>query len=200
MLVGHQTGGGSPPLATCVIQAGLIDACAPLASAAYLAFTKEAYMRLSATTYQRRVNEQHVQMMLWLLPVVHAVFFFFAIYVGLSDLSLVGRGVGDLFCYVDHLGPSNSTGVAVLLFIVTGMGVAFYTAFFLWREKIQILRVKEKGVVLALPLFMRTAISSAIGGVSAMLAMALIMASNSLTTLFWTPIPPLSVALIFGFQ
>ncbi|KAJ7227250.1 hypothetical protein GGX14DRAFT_629030 [Mycena pura] len=133
LLLGQHTG-PEPPLPICTLQAGLIYAGPPLLACAGLLFVVELYMRLSAIVMSRKVNENFIYWMLWILPIVHTVDFWVAIMHGLADIHTISRDPSGLYCHITQKVPTTFTGVLTGIFVALMFVVESVTIVLMLRD------------------------------------------------------------------
>ncbi|KAJ6619800.1 hypothetical protein B0H10DRAFT_1148285 [Mycena sp. CBHHK59/15] len=210
LLLGHQSG-PEPPFSLCVFQAGLIYAAPATVAAAGLAFVVELYLRLSSVLSQVQVNERHVTILLFMSPLAHLIVFWVAIFTGLAhppgpgSPSIVARSSSGLYCNINSSTPTTVTGVSVILFLAMMIITEVYTVVYLWRKRIGFRGVTIACRIFPLPLFIRTATYTFLGGLGIILVDILMNSSASgskdkFAVMDLLAIIPLSVALVFGSQ
>ncbi|KAK7016363.1 hypothetical protein R3P38DRAFT_1404345 [Favolaschia claudopus] len=204
LLLGQQTG-AEPNLPICLLSASLIYAGPPLVACSGVLLVVELYLRLRSTILSKTVNETLVSLMLWVLPIVHALSSWVTLLTGLSDISSIRRDPTGLYCHVEHPGPTLTTGVLVavfqvLMFIFEGLSIRL-----LVKKRMSIRHVRINSRDFPSSLFFRTAMYTFIGGL--VVITVLIMNTTSTTRSIGSyimvnllAIMPLLVAVVFGTQ
>jgi len=206
LLFGRQHNGPEPPLPICTLQAGLIYAGPPLLTCAGLLFVIELYMRLTAVTLSRKVNENFIHWMLWILPVVHTICFWVAIMSGLADIRTISRDPSGLYCHIAQKVPTTVTGVLSGIFVGLMFVGEIVAIVHLFRRRLSIRTSRIRGADFPLALFVRTTIFTLVGGIGILVDILVnnndprTGASSGYVTLNLLAIVPLSLSIVFGTQ
>ncbi|KAF9456593.1 hypothetical protein BDZ94DRAFT_1275235 [Collybia nuda] len=198
-LVGRQTG-PEPSLGLCTFQAGLVYGAPPLVSCASLIFVIELYLRLTAVTLSRSVNERIVYWMPWTLPVVHSTGFWVGILLGLSDVKTIERSSSGLYCRVNQNTPSTFAGALVVLFAGSVVILEVYIVIHLYHRRMFIKKIDARKMVdFPLKPFISMAAFTILGGL-AVIMVFVVEVSDEGSLLNILTVLPLAVGLIFGSQ
>ncbi|KAF9463546.1 hypothetical protein BDZ94DRAFT_1236027 [Collybia nuda] len=202
LLAGHQTGPG-PSVGWCAFQAGLIHAAPPLVAVASFIFVVELYIRLTAVTLSRKVNDNIIywsSKMPWALPLVHSMAFWVALLIGLADTRTIERHPSGLYCRINQPVPPIFSGALVVLFAGLMVILEVYTAIHLYRQRMLIKWIDSQKTEFPLQAFIRMGVVTILGSFA--IAMVFILNKGSVggSLLNILTAMPFAVALVFGFQ
>ncbi|KAF9463541.1 hypothetical protein BDZ94DRAFT_1321689 [Collybia nuda] len=199
LLAGHQTG-PEPSVGWCAFQAGLIHAAPPLVAVAAFIFMVELYIRLTAVTLSREVNNNVIYWMPWALPLVHSMAFWVALLIGLTDTRTIERHPSGLYCRINQHIPPIFSGALVVFFSALMVILEVYTAIHLYRQRMLIKRIDSHKTEFPLQTFIRMGVITVLGSFAIAMVFIVTKGAEEGPLLNILPAMPFAVALVFGFQ
>ncbi|KAF7300594.1 hypothetical protein HMN09_00944400 [Mycena chlorophos] len=200
-LVGHQTG-PEPPLNYCTFSAGLIYAAPPMTAAAALFLVIELHLRLSSTLYGTKISDKFIYWAFGIVMLSQALPFWTALFVGLSDPSMIQRDPSGLYCHVaGSKVPTLLTGTILILCVSIMFFMEASTVYHLLRQRknVKPIKVQVRASDFPYHLFVRTLLYTLAAGFAVVAAVVMNLYDDNVSVNL-VPIIPVSVAVVFGTQ